>query len=113
MIEHLTYGRQLPDDLMDVMQSLKTLFGDGLVVTALHSQGATFYVRNLTNEVVIRTLMAKKADVFGADVSAGGSCVLGPGDFQILCPLATIAPGLTLRYLPNLPDDYLSGFWYY
>jgi hypothetical protein len=113
MLEHLTYGRQLPDDLMDVMHSLNTLFGGALVVNALNSQGATFYVRGLTNEVVIRTLMTNKADVFGAETQPGGACVLGPADFQILCPLATFAPGITLRYLPNLPDEYLSGFWYY
>jgi hypothetical protein len=112
----LSYGKVLPAAVQDVVQKLHDVFGAALVVTSLDAQGATFHVRGLSHEVVIRTLMARKAEVFGAAVPAGGGCVLGPGDFQVLCPLSTAgADGLTLRYLPNLPDprEFLSGFWYY
>jgi hypothetical protein len=113
VFEHLTYGRALPAPLLDVMEKLRNLFGEDLVVTSLDSQGAKFYVRRLTNEVVIRTLMARTSEVFGARVAAGGSCALGPADFGIFSPLATEpASALTLSYVPNLPAGSVSGFWY-
>lgn len=115
MFEHFTYGKQLPPELVAVMGKLSQIYGPELVVTNLTEQGATFYVRNLTEEVVIRQMMAQKPAIFGAQVDAGTACVLGPADFQILKSLATAeTPGLTLRYLPKTPNrgDYLSGFWY-
>jgi hypothetical protein len=98
------------------MDKLQQIYGGNLVVTSLDAQGATFHVRGLTSEVLMRDLMAKKADVFGDEVPAGGGCVLGPGDFQILAGLATAdAAAISLRYLPAMPDPsaYRSGFWYY
>jgi hypothetical protein len=115
MFESFTFGKQLPPDLVAVMGKLKELYGDALVVTSLNAQGATFYVRHLSDEVLIRQMMAQKAAIFGPDVEPGTDCVLGPLNFQILKALATQpTPGLTMRYLPNTPngDDYLTGFWY-
>ena len=112
----LSYGTTLPRALQDVIQKLQGLYGSRLVVTALDARGATIRVLGFTEEVLIRDMMVKKAEIFGAEVPPGGGCVLGPGDFQILASLESAgAPGLYLRYLPNLPDgrDYLSGFWYY
>jgi hypothetical protein len=112
----LAYGRMLPAPLQGVMQKLHGLYGGDLVVTSLDAQGATFHVRGSSNEVLIRTLMARKVELFGAEVPAGGGCVLGPGNFQVLCPLQTRdSTEMTLRYLPGMPDpgEYLSGFWYY
>jgi hypothetical protein len=109
----LSWGTSPPAAISNVVQKLQGVFPT-LCVTSLHSQGLDFHVRGLVNEVVMRTMMARKDEIFGVGVAAGGSCVLGPRDFQSLSPLAT-GEGLTIRYLPNVPNrsQYLSGFWYY
>jgi hypothetical protein len=108
----LSWGTRLPVAISDVVRKLHGLFPN-LCITRLNSQGVDFYVRGVTNEVVMRAMMAKAVGIFGVDAGAGGSCVLGPADFQILCPLQT-GEGLTMRYLPNVANrsQYLSGFWY-
>ena len=112
---HSVRGKQLPPELLKVLKTLDELFPKTLVVSDLNEQGANFSVRGLTHDVVIKKMMAQKALIFGPGVSPTGSCVLGPGDFQILSPQADQTTGLTLRYLPKVPNasDYLSGFWYY
>jgi hypothetical protein len=109
----LSWGTSPPAAILDVVQKLERVFPT-LSVTSLNSQGLDFHVHGLVSEVVMRTMMARKDEIFGVAVAAGGSCVLGPVDFQILAPLAT-AEVLTIRYLPNVPNrsQYLSGFWYY
>jgi hypothetical protein len=113
MIDLFTSGKVIPEDLMKVMQKLNEVFPGNLVVRELDEEGATFYVRNLTDEVVIRTLMTQKPEIFGQDVEPGGAGLLEPARFQITSSLATQSePGLTLRYLPNAQDgEYLAGFW--
>ena len=108
-------GKQLPPDLLKVLKTLDELFPNALVVSELNEQGADFSIRGLTHDVVIKKMMAQKAKIFGPGVSPTGSCVLGPGDFQVLSPLSDQTTGLSLRYLPKVPNaaDYLSGFWYY
>ena len=108
-------GKQLPPDLLKVLNTLDQLFPNALLVSDLNEQGANFSVRGLTHDVVIKKMMAQKAKIFGPEVSPGGSCVLGPGDFQVLSPLSDQMTGLSLRYLPKVPNaaDYLSGFWSY
>ena len=108
-------GAQIPPDLLKVLETLNELFPNAFLVSDLNAQGANFCVRGLTHDAVIKKMMAQKATIFGAEVETGGSCVLGPVDFQVLCPQSIQSTGLTLRYLPNVPNaaDYLSGFWYY
>lgn len=112
----LAYGKQLHPRFSAVMQKLHGLFGDRLCIKSLSSTETSFRVHGLTAEVTIRTLMEKQAEVFGLESGAGGGCVLGPADFQILCPLnATLTPELTMRHFPTLAErrGYLTGFWYY
>jgi hypothetical protein len=112
----LAYGKQLHPRFSAVIQKLHDLFGDTLCIKSLSSTETTFRVDGLTAEVTIRTLMEKQAEVFGLESGAGGGCVLGPADFQILCPLnATFAPELTIRHFPTLAErsEYRTGFWYY
>jgi hypothetical protein len=118
MFEPFNYsvrGKPIPADVLKVLKALDEIFPDALLVSDLNDQGANFSVRGLTHDTVIKKMMSKKAEIFGPGVSPTGSCVLGPGDFQILSPLSDQSTGLTLRYLPNTPNaaDYLSGFWYY
>jgi len=112
---HLSSGRQIPPRVLETLQRLHNVFGANLVVSNLGSGETTFHVRGLTNEVAMRTMMSMKVEIFGAGVPAGGGCVLGPGDFQILSSPTDESAGLTLRYLPAMPDgaEYRSGFWYY
>jgi hypothetical protein len=112
---HLSSGRQVHQQVLETLQRLHNVFGANLVVTKLGAGETTFHVRGLTNEVAMRTMMAMKVEIFGAEVPAGGGCVLGPGDFQILSSPTDEAAGLTLRHLPSMPDgsEYRSGFWYY
>ena len=114
-VMHLSSGRQIPAKVLETLQRLDNIFGARLSVTKLDPAETTFHVRGLTNEVAIRTMMSMKMEIFGAEVPAGGGCVLGPGDFQILSSPTDESAGLTLRYLPAMPDrhEYRSGFWYY
>ena len=114
-VTRLVAGKHVPAPLMGVMKRLEGMFGNDLQMTTLDSNAVTVRVRSLTNEVLIRTLMVRKDAIFGSGPLMGSGCVLGPSDFEILCPLATVPDGgLTIRYLRNLPnrDEYLSGFWY-
>lgn len=111
----LSYGQILPGALREVIGRLHDAYGPNLVVRDLDARGATIEVRGLTGEVLIRQLMARKPEFFGAEVPAGGNCVLGPGAFQVLAPLAAgVTTGVFLRFLgATPPGETLSGFWYY
>lgn len=111
-------GHMLPARIEEVIQNLKQIFGANLVITSVTNVEVAFSVRNFTDKQLISNMMGKTTAIFGSSkMLSGGGCVLGPGDFQILCAqtASTASQGLLMRYLPNMPDraDYLSGFWFY
>jgi hypothetical protein len=111
-------GQTLPARIEEVIQNLKQVFGANLVITSIGDVEVTFSVRNLTDKQLISHMMGNSTTIFGTSkMLSGAGCVLGPGDFQILCAQtsSTVSQGLLMRYLPNMPDraEYLSGFWFY
>ena len=112
----LSAGKVLPRRLQEAMDNLQAMFGNDLQVTKLDHKGATFYVHSMSDKSLIREMINKTHDIFGARSNQTPGCVLGPSDFQILCASNPRGGrGLTLRYLDGMPDggDYQSGYWFY
>src|SRR5690242_17839941 len=74
----LSAGKVLPRRLQDVMGNLHGMFGNDLEVTDLDRQGATFYVHNMSDKSLIREMINKSRDIFGALSSQTPGCVMGP-----------------------------------
>jgi len=123
MIDHtpMTAGKFIPPRITAVLENLRRVYGEKLVLKSVTSEGAVFSVQHLTDVQLIKDLMQQKHAVFGAASLAaettGPSCVLGPRDFQVLCAQTpkSVGDGIHLKYMPAIPDrqDYLAGFWFY